>query len=298
MKEKKIKVTNTKKRNKKSKKYKTSASSSKSGLFVENARSSQKSTKRINLILKIIITLVIIGVVVVFVLFAKNYLIPYFQSEFTPDREETSSALNSEEENYTPTPHYDSLGLEILDNELTLFVINERYPDEEYSPSTARINGVKLEKKIIDAVRLLINDAKKDGFVLDFTQGYTSFKEQERLFEEKVEALMQDENMTLVMARETAKEYVPPAGTSDFQTGMCIRIDGDSETFKESQTYEWLYKNMAKYGFVFRYPEDKEKKTGMKADYTVIRYVGAENAEKMRQLSMCLEEYVNYVENQ
>ncbi len=31
---------------------------------------------------------------------------------------------------------------------------------------------------------------------------------------------------------------------------------------------------MGKYGFVFRYPADKEDATGHIADYTVLRYVG------------------------
>ena len=55
---------------------------------------------------------------------------------------------------------------------------------------------------------------------------------------------------------------------------------------------------MGKYGFVFRYPEGKTNFTTMDPDPTVIRYVGGENAAAMQQRSMCLEEYVSYIDDQ
>ena len=55
---------------------------------------------------------------------------------------------------------------------------------------------------------------------------------------------------------------------------------------------------MGKYGFVFRYPADKEDATGHIADYTVLRYVGSVHAEAMQQRSMCLEEYISYLNSQ
>ena len=38
--------------------------------------------------------------------------------------------------------------------------------------------------------------------------------------------------------------------------------------------------------------------TGRDYDPTLYRYVGTQNAEKMRQLSMCLEEYAEYLQEQ
>ena len=39
---------------------------------------------------------------------------------------------------------------------------------------------------------------------------------------------------------------------------------------------------------------DKETVTGMNADLTVYRFVGVDNAVKMRSYGMCLEEYHEY----
>ena len=79
------------------------------------------------------------------------------------------------------------------------------------------------------------------------------------------------------------------AGESDMQSGMCLRVEADPETFGDSRTCSWLRNNMGKYGFVFRYPADKEDYTGCTEDLTVIRYVGSGHATSMQQLSMCLE---------
>ena len=97
---------------------------------------------------------------------------------------------------------------------------------------------------------------------------------------------------------EVARLEVPMAGESDMQSGMCLRVEADPETFGDSRTCSWLRNNMGKYGFVFRYPADKEDYTGCTEDLTVIRYVGSGHATSMQQLSMCLEEYISYLSRQ
>ena len=52
------------------------------------------------------------------------------------------------------------------------------------------------------------------------------------------------------------------------------------------------------YGFVLRYPEDKEDITGIMYEPWHFRYVGVEHAKKMNELHMCLEEYIEYVRSQ
>lgn len=99
-------------------------------------------------------------------------------------------------------------------------------------------------------------------------------RNQERLFEEKVQQLQNEEGLTTVMARTQARLEVPMAGESDMQSGMCLRVEADPETFGDSRTCSWLRNNMGKYGFVFRYPADKEDYTGCTEDLTVIRYGG------------------------
>ena len=113
-----------------------------------------------------------------------------------------------------------------------------------------------------------------------------------------VQRLMDTQDLTTVMARDEAARTEPEPGESDFQTGLCLRLYGDPATFADSRTYTWLKANMGTYGFVFRYPAYKEEATGLTADWTVIRYVGRTHAQAMQQLSLCLEEYLDYLDSQ
>ena len=67
---------------------------------------------------------------------------------------------------------------------------------------------------------------------------------------------------------------------------------------------DWLLKNGWKYGFVFRFPVegypnetviDKSYKTGVSSKLMIYRYVGEGHAAAMKQLDMCMEEYIEYL---
>ena len=89
------------------------------------------------------------------------------------------------------------------------------------------------------------------------------------------------------------------AGYSDSHTGYLIslKVYKESTTYsltdpKVKDTYQWLTDNCYKYGFVVRYPEGKEAKTGV-SDYTyAFRYVGVPHATYMHDHNLCLEEYI------
>ena len=89
------------------------------------------------------------------------------------------------------------------------------------------------------------------------------------------------------------------AGYSDSHTGYLIslKVYKDTTTYslsdpKVKDTYQWLTDNCYKYGFIVRYPEGKEAKTGV-SDYTyAFRYVGVPHATYMHEHNLCLEEYV------
>ena len=55
--------------------------------------------------------------------------------------------------------------------------------------------------------------------------------------------------------------------------------------------YDWILKNMHKYGFILRYPEDKTDVTQYGYESWHIRYVGKEAATKIYKNNWTLEEY-------
>lgn len=62
-----------------------------------------------------------------------------------------------------------------------------------------------------------------------------------------------------------------------------------------SMEYGWLAEHAWEYGFIRRYPPDKTDITGISNEPWHYRYVGREAAADMRELGICLEEYIDYL---
>ncbi len=230
---------------------------------------------------------------------AAFYMVPWFREELTvlPSSSETSSGAGTPVAE--PAEEYDAMGLPVYDDDVCLFAINAGSPvGQWFVPKLETESGVEVDARIVPALRMMVNAAKNDGLSLVFTEGYVSYEEQQKRFDDTVQKLIKEQGFTTVMADAEAKSLQPSPGESDFQSGMCLRLSGNPETFESSRTYTWLKNNMGKYGFIFRYPAYKDAYTGVEANLTVIRYVGGKAAEAMQQRSMCLEEYLDYLDKQ
>ena len=267
-------------------------------LFISRDKQIQhRQARRIQIWMKIVLGLVVIGITAAVGLFVLFYLAPWFRSEVILDR--PASEAGSELSSMGEVLEYDEMGLPVYSEKICLFVVNANYPAEkDFAPTLSEVSGVQVDARCADALRALVNAAKEDGLSLMLLEGYVSYEEQEKRFEAKAEQLQKEQNYTTVMARAAAAKEEPRPGESDFQSGMTVRLAGSADTFEESRTYSWLKTNMGKYGFIFRFPKYKEEYTGVAADPTVIRYVGSACATAMRQRSMCLEEYITYLRSQ
>lgn len=269
---------------------------SKERLFVQNSNVTDKQMQKMDKVMKAVAVISVLAVVIAVFIFIFAFLIPYMKAKMgNNDEVLPSSSLPTV--SFDEKIEYDSMGLPVYSNDFSLRIINFHHTTtEEDVPDLAVASEIRVHEKIETALKMLVEAANKDNHTIRFEYGYVSFEQQGELYNQKVDELKL-QGQTLVLARTNAKKIVPPAGESDFQTGLCIKIFDDSENFEETELFQWLNKNMAAYGFVFRYPSDKKSFTNLDGDYTVIRYVGQENANVMRQLSMCLEEYSSYLKN-
>ena len=71
----------------------------------------------------------------------------------------------------------------------------------------------------------------------------------------------------------------------------------DESYFRNTAEAKWLAAHCAEYGFVIRYPEDKESVTGIIYEPWHLRFVGVKHAKRMNELNMCLEEYCEYIKS-
>nr|MCR5149896.1 M15 family metallopeptidase [Clostridiales bacterium] len=77
--------------------------------------------------------------------------------------------------------------------------------------------------------------------------------------------------------------------------GIAMDICSLYQSFDKSNEYKWLEEHAADYGFILRYPKNKENITKIIYEPWHWRYVGVENAKAIKQSGKCLEEYLGKV---
>ncbi|MGM9988247.1 MAG: M15 family metallopeptidase [Bacillaceae bacterium] len=136
------------------------------------------------------------------------------------------------------------------------------------------------------ALEKLFDAAEKDGISILAVSGYRSYDYQASLYERQLQA----------NGQEYVSNYVARAGESEHQTGLAMDVDSEeqvqlTEDFENTDAYKWLKQNAATYGFIIRYPRDKENITGYHFEPWHIRYVGKNVAIEIEKEGITLEEY-------
>lgn len=102
--------------------------------------------------------------------------------------------------------------------------------------------------------------------------------------------------------KEAADTYSARPGCSEHQTGLAIDLRnvllGTTGTRLTEENYKWLEENAYKYGFIIRFPKDKEFITGYIFENWHIRYVGNEIAKIIHDNDLTLEEYIDLYETE
>lgn len=181
-------------------------------------------------------------------------------------------------------------------NSQLLQVVNKSFPlDKDYVPELVEKDGYRISPLAEKSLDKLLAAAKKDNIDLYVKYAFVSYGQQKKIYTDEYKKQLA-KGMTEVKAQAKTTQTIPQPGRSEFQTGLMVSFRSNEKgKFKNSKASEWLSKNAKKYGFVLRYPKDKEDITSMNANYKSYRYVGESNASVMQSLNMCLNEYNYYV---
>lgn len=159
-------------------------------------------------------------------------------------------------------------------------------------------NGIEVAEEIYEALTAMWQDceAANEGHKLAVVSGYRNKDKQQWLLDEEIKKNRRA-GMNEVEAEEDALRSVSPAGYSEHETGLCVDIlAADYQYMDEKQeecpVNEWLQAHCTEYGFVVRYPKNKEDVTGFMYESWHFRYVGREIAEQMSEEGLTLEEYI------
>lgn len=187
-----------------------------------------------------------------------------------------SSNLNT---NYLLVNKFNYLASNYIPNNLELL-------DNSYAKS-----GIYLVKEAKENIEKMINKAKEDGLNIRVISAYRSYTYQENLYNNYVKS----------DGVEKADTYSARPGYSEHQTGLVVdvtRAFDNFNNFENTNEYNWMLENASNYGFILRYPKDKENITTYSFEAWHYRYVGVELAQKIKASNLTFDEYyIRYLES-
>lgn len=185
-----------------------------------------------------------------------------------------------------------------LEWNLTLVNSENRIP-EDYQLELEKIDQYReFDSRAIEYLNDMLNAIKKDGITNIWVQSaYRSVEEQETVYNKKVKEYI-SKGKTQEEAQNLTEKVINKPGYSEHNLGLAVDFNYVETKFEETKAFQWLTENAEEYGFVLRYPEEKKEITKVDYEPWHWRYVGKEDAKKMNELEMCLEEYIEYLNNE
>lgn len=223
----------------------------------------------------------------------------------------------------TPIPLPDSSGLDTStkpDNEfLTDLSAYEKYMDPENAdeyirlinkdhplgkdyipPDLTEISDTRKDRKAVQmreyaakALDAMFIEMRAAGFTdVSVTSAYRSYDYQTQRFNDTMNNYMKKYDRDTAYAKTAAEIALP--GCSEHQSGLCAdlhNLPAASQSFESKEAYKWLIAHCADFGFILRYPKDKEDVTEIIFEPWHYRFVGRYHAKRIMQSGLCLEEY-------
>ncbi len=191
--------------------------------------------------------------------------------------------------------------LNITDPQSVYVLVNKNNPLNplEYRPADLVADVVpttasdsKDERSVRELVKAdlvqMFADAKSSKLNLVMNSGFRSSTEQAFYYN----------NYVRQSGELAANKFSARPGYSEHQTGLSLDISYADrscyleECFGETEAGKWLAANAHKYGFILRYPKEKEDITGYQYEPWHFRYVGKDVASKIFGQNLTYEEYL------
>lgn len=156
-----------------------------------------------------------------------------------------------------------------------ILIVNKTYAlPADYAPG--------VDKTAQAAFDEMQADAAAEGLNIYISSGYRSYDYQAGLYQRYVDK----------DGKAEADRYSARPGHSEHQTGLAFDLNSIDNSFADTKEGKWVTRNCYKYGFIIRYPADKEDVTGYMWEPWHIRYLGKETAQSVYDSGLCLEEYL------
>ena len=176
------------------------------------------------------------------------------------------------------------LGYGILVNKY--YSLPEKYAPDDIVNMSSQYSypGNSIRKEVYEAFKEMADRAKEDKITLIVNSSYRDYKTQKEIYDDYA-----DKN-----GKEYADKFAARADFSEHQTGLALDIftpGAGMKTFEGTDASKWLLENSYKYGFILRYPPEKENITGYAYESWHYRYLGKELAKKVYESGLTFDEY-------
>ena len=213
-----------------------------------------------------------------------------------------------------------------LDPTYLITINRDNLLDADYVPSertdltcpTYNGKNVSLESRAATALYAMLAEMKADGVTdIAVTSGYRTYEYQQQLHtqylnkekskitpdayayfgEEYIQTHYLDKGLSRLSEEDALKvvmSYSALPGASEHQSGLCVDFVTSSamltQSFENTDAFDWLSQNAYRFGYILRYPEDKTEITGFSYEPWHFRFVGREAATELYFRNLVLEE--------
>lgn len=207
-----------------------------------------------------------------------------------PQKTSAPETQSVRQETYTEAPVTEKPAEQVSEVSLKyadgILIVNKSYPvPEGYRPDNMVVvpgsNQEYLLPETADAFSEMCSAAWQQGLTLWVQSGFRSYELQTRLYN----------NYVAANGKTAADTFSARPGYSEHHTGLALDLNTITDSFANTAEGKWVAENCWKYGFIIRYPKDKENITGYKYEPWHLRYLGKDLAKDIYDSGLCLEEY-------
>lgn len=204
--------------------------------------------------------------------------------------------------------------VDVLAGDVPMLVNKDHPVDEYFVPADLVELRDILDKKLVkikykktrgvrtavEALEKMLEAAKEDKIKnWQVSAGYRTWDDQVKMLNAKISSYRKkNKDWSSSKARRAALKSVAEAGCSEHHLGLAFDLNvPGAKTFSSTKQYKWLKEHCWDYGFIIRYTKEKQEITGFNPEAWHIRYVGEEHAQYMKEHDLCLEEYIQGIED-
>ncbi len=238
--------------------------------------------------------LIVFIILFLFIIFTSIYTLNLYQKQVTLKL--SANAYKTNLDNFVVLNKYSS-SLKTYNNnyndKYVVIVNNANIIDEKILKNYNLVNvednlydGIKLEEITYRNYKKLKENLAERNYYINIVNGYSSLELSDIVYK----------NFKIKKGEDYAQNNIEKKGASEHNLGIAFDFTISSNKFSlnsnyDSKEYSYLENIAYLYGFIIRYPKNKEKITGHNYEPYHLRFVGTELAKYLKKNNLTLEEY-------